>query len=183
MEGALAWIGQIVNWIARFIPRWEIIDTTMGGVKFVRGWKPVTIGPGIHWWWPLVTRLQLYPTARQADALPAQTLVTTDDKTIIVGGMIVYEVRDIEKLIAHTYDPQNTIRDLALSAIHDVCARLSWETLKEGQRDGTLDRRLRAETKKALQPYGVKVLKTMLTDLAPARVLKLIQSTAKEGEA
>lgn len=182
MEGALAWISELAQWFGKFIPRWEILNTTMGAVKFVRGNRVVALGPGIHWYWPVMTDFQVYPTARQADALQSQTIVTSDDKTIVVSGMIVYEVSDIAKLVAFTYDPQNTIRDIALSAIHDVCARMSWEEIKQGQRKGTLDTRLKNETRKALEPYGVNVLKTMLTDLAPGRVLKIIQSTGKDGE-
>lgn len=184
MDSALAWVGQIAEWIGKFIPRWEILNTTMGGVKFVKGSRVVALGPGIHWYWPVTTDFQVYPTARQADSLQSQSIVTADEpeRTIVVAGMIVYEVADIKKLIAFTYDPQNTIRDIALSAIHDVCAKMKWEDIKQGQRAGTLDTKLKNEARKALEPYGVNVLKTMLTDLAPARVLRLIQTTGKDGE-
>ncbi len=180
MDAAFAWIGQIVAWFGAFVPRWEIIDTTEGGVKWVRGWKVKVLGPGIHWYWPATTKLALYPVARQAEDLRSQTLVTIDDKVIIVGGLIVYEVTDLEPLLAHTYQPALTVKDIALSAIHDVCCQLDWASLKAEQRSGKLDTKLRSEAKKLLEPYGVKVVKMMLTDLAPARVLKLLQSTSAD---
>jgi regulator of protease activity HflC (stomatin/prohibitin superfamily) len=181
MDSALAWIGQIAEWVGQFIPRWVVLDTTMGAVKFVRGKKVVPLGAGVHFYWPLVTNISSYPVARQADDLRSQTIVTTDDKTIIVGGMIVYKVFDIEKLVAHTFCPQQTILDITLTAFHDVCCQLSWTELREQQRSGRLDTKLKAKVKKALEPYGVRVLKTMLTDLAPARVLKVVQSTSTDG--
>lgn len=181
MDSALAWIGQIAAWIGQFIPRWQIVDTTRGAVKFVRGSRVVKLGPGLHWFWPVLTDFHVYPTARQAVDLRAQTFVTEDDKTIVVGGLIVYEIEDIEKILAHTYDPEETIRDITLSAIHDVCCQMSWDELKREQRRGTLDTKLRRESQKGLIDYGVKVLKTTLTDLAPCRVLKLVQSMAKDG--
>lgn len=181
MESALAWIGQVAEWIGRFFPRWEIVDTVHGGIKFVKGARVVRLSPGIHWYWPLTTDFHLYPTARQAVDLRAQTLVTTDDRVVVVGGLIVYEIDDIEKILAHTYDPEETVRDITLSAIHDVCCQFSWDDLKVEQRKGTLDTKLRREAQKGLESYGVKVLKTTLTDLAPCRVLKLVQSMAKDG--
>lgn len=179
--GAFAWISELVGWFGQVFPRWIILDTTQGAIKFVRGWKVVTLSPGWHVYWPLTTKLSTYPTARQADDLRTQTIVTTDDKTIAVGGLIVYEVDDVEKILAHTFQPEQTIKDIALSAIHDVCCRLSWDEIKEQQRSGAIDKKLRAEVKKSLDGYGVRVLKTMLTDLAPCRVIKVLQTTSQDG--
>ena len=180
IEQAFGWVGDLVRWVAQFVPRWVILDTTEGAVKFVRGSNPVALGPGIHWYWPMMTTFQSYPTARQADNLRAQTIVTEDDKVIAVGGMLVYEVADIEKLLAHTHNASTTVTDIALTAVHDVCCQLSWDALKTEQRKGTLDTKLKNTAQKALVEYGVKVIKLMLTDLAPCRVLKLMQSTSQE---
>lgn len=179
---ALDWIGQIADWIGRFIPRWEIVDTTQAAVKFVKGARVVALGPGIHWFWPITTEFVKYPVARQATDLRAQTLCTTDDKSIVVGGMVVYEITDVEAIVARTYEPDDTIRDIALSAIHDVCSQKSWDELRAAQRAGELDKELRREVAKELGKFGVKVLKTTLTDLAPCRVLKLVTSVSKDGE-
>lgn len=179
---ALDWIGQIADWIGRFIPRWEIVDTTQGAVKFVKGARVVALGPGIHWFWPITTTFVKHPTARQATDLRAQTLCTTDDRSIVVGGMVVYEITDIEAILARTYEPDDTIKDVALSAIHDVCCQKSWGELRAAQRAGELDKELRREVARELNRFGVKVLKTTLTDLALCRVLKLVTSVSKDGE-
>jgi len=181
MGEAFAWLGQLVEWIGRFFPRWQIVTATHGAVKFVRGAKVVPLAPGMHWFWPLTTDLMLYPTARQAVDLRSQTFVTADDKTIAVGGLIVYEVKDIAAILGQTFDPDETIRDITAAAIHDVCCSKTWDQLREGLRSGALDRELRQEAAKGLNSYGVRVLRTTLTDLAPARVLKVVQSTSKDG--
>ena len=176
MESALAWIGQIAEWVGKFIPRWEIVDTVHGAIKFVKGSRVVRLGPGIHWYWPVVTDFHVYPVARQGVDLRAQVFVTEDDQSVAVGGLIVYEIEDIERILAHTYDPEETIHDITLSAIHDVCCQMSWPELKSEQRRGTLDTKLRNEAKKGLTDYGVKVLKVTLTDMAPVdAVVKLLQ--------
>lgn len=174
MDNALAWIGQIADWVGQFFPHLRIVTPTHGAVKFVRGKKIVVLGAGWHWFWPFFTQFDEYPIARQAVDLRAQTIVTTDDKVIAVAGLVVYEIVDIEKILAHTYDPDDTIRDICLGAIHDVICQLSWDELKQQQRSGKLDRELRAEVKKGLDSYGVRVIRTTLTDLAPCRVVKLL---------
>lgn len=181
MESALGWIAQIVQWIGQFIPRWVIIHTTHGGVKFVYGHRVIPLAAGFHFYWPLTTDIVVYPVARQAVDLRSQTLTTADGRTIVAGGLIVYEIDDIEKILAHTFDPDDTIKDIALSAVHDVCAGKTWEELQTEVRSGRLDTALRSEARKFLAPYGVKLLKMTLTDLAPCRVLKLVQSMAQDG--
>ncbi len=180
MDSALAWFGQLIEWIGRFIPRWIILDTTEGAVKFVRGKNPIALTAGVHWYWPVTTKITDYPTAFQADRLAAQTIVTTDDKTIIVGAMISYTVTDILPLVAHTHSAITTVKNLAMSAVHEVCCRMSWEELKGEQRKGTIDTKLKNTAQKLLRDYGVRVEALMLIDLAPARVLKLMQSTSME---
>jgi regulator of protease activity HflC (stomatin/prohibitin superfamily) len=181
MESALAWIGHIAEWIGKFIPRWVVIDTTEGAVKFVRGGRPVALGAGIHWYWPLVTTLSLYPVAYQADRMPTQTIVTTDDKSVVIGAMIAYRVENILPLVAQTHSAITTVQNLALTAVHDVCCRMSWAELKEGQRRGTLDTKLKNAAQHLLESYGVRVVQLMLIDLAPVRVIKLMQSTSVEA--
>jgi regulator of protease activity HflC (stomatin/prohibitin superfamily) len=176
MEGAFAWLGKIFDWFGQFVPQLVIVDTTHGAVKFVRGKKIVACKPGLHVFWPLVTTMVKYPTARQGVDLRTQTLVTKDGKTIVAGGMIMYEVRDIELILAHTYDPDETIREIALAAIHDTLAKMLWMEIRGEQESGRLQRRLRQRLRRDLAKYGVHVIRATLTDLATTRVLKLLQS-------
>ena len=51
---------------------------------------------------------------------------------------------------------------------------MTWEELKVGQRKGTLDTKLKNSAREVLKEYGVNVIKVQLTDLAPARVYKIM---------
>lgn len=179
LEGAFGWIGEFVKFIAQFVPRPVHIHAAEGAVKFVKGRPGVAIPPGMHMWWPLTTEIFTYPILRQAEELRAQTIITTDDRVIMVAGLIVYEVFDIERILAHTERPGQTVRDIALSAVHDTCCQMSYDDLKRGQRRGNLDQRLKTEAQAQLSDYGITVLKVALTDLAPTRVIRLVQTTAK----
>lgn len=180
MDSAFAWLGKLAEWFGNLVPRWEILDTTQGAVKFVRGHKTKVCHPGIHWYWPATTKWCYYPTARQADRLEVQTMETKDGKTIIVGGMLVYSVHDLMQLLPTTYSASGAVKDLALTAVHDVCCDMEWEELKLEQRRGTLDTKLKNAAQKQLKDYGVTVIKLMLITMARARVLKISQSTSSE---
>ncbi len=178
MNEALAWVGQIAGWIGRFIPRWEIIPATHAGVKFVRGHRVVPLAPGIHWWWPVTTTFERYPVVRQATNLRAQTMETKDGITIAVSALIVYEVHDIADLIARTFEADNTIGEVALTATMDVLHGKTWDEIR-GTRRSTLNNALRKAAERVLEPYGVTVLGMALTDLARCRVFKVLTGTAE----
>jgi regulator of protease activity HflC (stomatin/prohibitin superfamily) len=180
MDSALAWIGQVAEWLGAFFPRWVVLDTATGAVKFVKG-QPKFCEPGaVHWFWPVTTLWQTYPVVRQTDRLESQTIETTDGKTFIVAGTITYTVVDLMALLTQTHSATTNTRELAASAVHDICCEYTWDDLQSEQRKGTLKTKLKNEAQKQLTEYGVKVLKLQLTSLARCRVYKVSQSTASE---
>ena len=183
MEAAFAWVGHIADWLGRFFPRLKIVPTTHGWVKFVYGSKVLSGGAGLVWYWPLVTEFKSYPTARASLNLRAQTItVSPDQTTVLVEAMIVYAIEDIEKIAAYTWEPDETIADISISAVHEVISSLSWEQIQQQNqrqprhRGSELDSKLKAEVGSALADYGVRVITVTLTNLAKCRVLKLVNS-------
>ena len=176
MDAAFAWIGQFVEWLAAFFPRWVIVDTRQAGLFWRRGHTVIVKGPGWWWYWPLLTRLEVIETARRAVDLRDQTVTTTDGKTIAIGGVIVFEVSDVEKFAARTNAPHDTIHSIVVSAMQEVCCKKAWADMQAEQQSGKLDRDLRREVKEWLDGYGVAALKVTLTDLSPCRVFKLVQN-------
>jgi regulator of protease activity HflC (stomatin/prohibitin superfamily) len=187
MEGALAWISNIVEWIGQFIPQRRLIASTHAGVKWrnsLRGGRQAVIklSPGMHWFWPFTTDLTTYPTARQTIKLNHVTISTVDDKTVAVGALFVYEISDIEAILAKTYDPEDTIHDIAVGALSRVVCNSSWPELTQMRRSGALDKAIKVKVRKDLERYGVRVLRTVVTDLAAIRVYKVIDEKAAQRD-
>lgn len=180
MESAFAWLGKLAEWLGQWIPRWSILDTTEGAIKYVGGKRVKVCGPGIHFWWPARTTFIPFPTARQTDRLESQTMETTDGKTFLVGAMITYSVPDLAALVTTTHSPTRAVTDMAMAAVHDILCDLSWEELQAAQRKGTLKTQLKNEAQNQLKDYGVKVIKLQLNTLARCRVLKVSQSLSNE---
>lgn len=180
METALAWIGQIAAWIGQWIPRWSILDTTEGAIKYVGGKRVVVCGAGIHFYWPARTTWVAYPVARQTDRLEMQTMESKDGKTFIAGGTLTYCVEDLEKLVPVTHSPATTVIDIAMTAMHDVLCQYEWAELQNVQRKRTLKTELRNEAQKQLTELGVRVIMLKLNTLARCRVIKISQSNSSE---
>jgi regulator of protease activity HflC (stomatin/prohibitin superfamily) len=165
----LDWLTDLVRWVAQIVPRIVIVRTTHSGVKFVRGRWPKAMAPGLHLAWPITTSWTVYPIARQSVNLNTQTLITKDNVTIAVGAIVVYEVSDILELIAHAYDPDDTISDISLAAVKSYVVAATLNDLRHARMDRMLTKRIQ----KALAPWGVKVIRAQLSDLAPCRVIRI----------
>jgi regulator of protease activity HflC (stomatin/prohibitin superfamily) len=177
MESAFAWIGWIMEWFGQFIPRIVIVPTTHAAIKFRRGDEVIPLSAGLHFYWPLITVFKQYPIAMQSMDLRPQKLTTADDRAVLVGAMISYRIVDIEKALAHTWDPDSTIADAALRVATRVVLGLHWAELKNKAQKRTLDTMLKNEAQRVLEKYGVEVIEMTLTDLALTKVYSLVQST------
>lgn len=194
MDAALGWIGQIIAWFGMFIPRFITLDMTQGAVKTEGFFLPsrfrkykediriTKCGPGLHWWWPATTMIEAYPITFQTDNLPSQTIETSDGLAVTVGGMISYRVSDIALLLTNCHSPVVAIRTITLPAIHSVVCKMTWAELKEAQRKGTINTKLRNETRKRLEEFGLDVDNVELTDMVKVRAFRLIQSTQTDIE-
>lgn len=180
MDNALAWIGKIAEWLGQWIPRWTILDTTEGAVKYVGGSRIVACRAGIHFWWPARTTWQQYPTARQTDRLESQVMESRDEKTFMVSGTLTYRVENIARLLPWVHSPATTTVDIAMTAVHDVCCQFTWAELQDEQRRGTLKTKLRNAAQRDLEELGIRVVMLKLNTLARCRVLKISQSTSSE---
>jgi len=180
MESALAWIGQIAEWVGQFIPRRVVLDTTEGAVKWVNGNDPIFCGPGKHWWWPWTTKWSVFPTVRQTVSIETQTLESLDGKSFIASGTLTYSVTNLLTLLTTVHDADTAVMEIASTTLGDVLPSLTWADLYDQQRRGTLKTKIKNGAQNELTEYGVKVIRFKLNSLVRCRVLKISQSTASE---
>lgn len=169
MEAALGWIGDFFRFFFALLPRLVIVKATHEGVKFVRGKRVVRIGPGLHWYWPLVTEVIVVAIKRQTVNLPTQRLIDRDGKTIVVSGIVVYEVSDVVALLTACWNYDQTIRDMSLAAVKDVVVSMGLQELLDP--DLKIEEELEQQLAPELALFGIRVIRLTLSDLAPATVL------------
>lgn len=183
METAFNWINQFFEVLVRFVPHLLIIRSTEAGVLFKRGKIIKPIGPGLHWYWPLVTEYYVTAVVRQTQNLPTQAAVTKDKVPVAVSGIIVYKIKDVVAAFGKTYDFNDTMNDVSMTAILPyICSRTYDELIMEinsGQTRRTLTRSVR----QALRKYGVVVSLVGLTDFTKATALNHIGSLWQSSHA
>ena len=173
MESAFTWLGDIIQWIGKLIPHIYIVRVTHAGVKFRHGKTAIEITPGVGWYWPIVTEVDIIPVARQTHNLPTQALMTNDGKKVVVSGVVVYKIKDIVKTMARNWDVSDTINDITMVAITHVITKHNFAYIMEHICDDIQDK-LTRETRSKLKQYGVQVFRTALTDFSTALVIKNI---------
>lgn len=179
MDIALGWIGDLFRSLLSLFPHFTLVHATHGGVKFRNGHQAVMLlcnngimNSGVHIYWPLASRVEIVPIARQTNKLPPQYLVTRDGKTIGTGAIIIYEVSDVLLLLTRTWDHDQTINDYGMIAIRDVISRSTAQEISDAN-SGTdvslseLDKRFTKLLRRRVKPFGVRVIRMALSDFAP----------------
>lgn len=181
--GILEIFSQFFSFIVSFLPRYTIAKTTHKGAKFVRGNHVVELNSenglklpvfggrylikfqnsGIHIYWPLVTEVIMVPIKRQTTKLDKQILTTKDNKTVLITGIVVYEVEDVLKLLTETWDYDDTIKDYSTVSIQKTITTNNFEDIHNIN--------LNEELRKNLKPFGIKVIRVNLCDCATGRAL------------
>lgn len=167
------WLSNLLTTFAAVFPRITQVKKTHGAVKFV-GARARPLKPGLHWFWPVTSEIVSLPVVRQSINLVTQVLLTRDRQPMVVSGIIVYRIFDIEAAIARSYDFESTIADVGLTALVEVITGRTLEELMAAVHADTFTADLTATTRRRLKPYGVRVLTAALTDFSTCRVLKLM---------
>lgn len=150
----------------------EIIRSTHKAVKFVRGSKLKSVEPGLCFYWPLITELDIVAAARQTKNLPPQRLTTKDDVRVMCSGVVIFRVRDQVLAIGQSWDYEDTIRDVSMGAIASLITDMKYDTLRS-EMSGEVERRLTILCKKRLRRYGIGVSSCLITDFCKSHVIAL----------
>lgn len=143
----------------------------------MRGKNIKALGPGLHFWWPITTEVEVIVTARQTLAIPDQVMATKDGKKVVVKTLVVYRVPDVVQAIGKlNWDVDTTINDLTQSAVVRVVATHTYDEIMHGIADESLTKTLTKETRRELRQFGVHITRAKLVDFAECRVFKLMTS-------
>jgi regulator of protease activity HflC (stomatin/prohibitin superfamily) len=177
MGEAFGWIADIIHWFASLIPRRCLVRKNYGGVKYVRGSKVKEMKPGIHWYWPFVTEIELFPTARQTQTLSAQALMTRDHQKTTVRGIVIYDIDNVQTALADNYDINDTIGDIAMSSIVESVTKRELDDLLLHVSNGVSDE-ITAACREELSEYGVRVYRTKIVDCSSCLVINTLGADA-----
>lgn len=161
------WVGRFIDLLVSCVPRFVIIRATHLGVKWPRGGKPVGLEPGIRWFWPLVTDMDIVVAARQTNQMPPQSMTLKDGSDYSVRGVCVYSIYDVVLAIGEkNWDVDQTVTDLSQAAISEVVAECDEDSIGNLTEN---NKRITEKCQSLLEKYGVAV--------ETCRLVECVQST------
>jgi len=166
------WLNSLLEWFGSWFPRLVIINYTHAGVKFRHGHNAIPLEAGLHWYWPLVTEVFVYPRKRTTYDFESQSLTTTDGTDIIISVAVVGEIHDILAALAENFDIGDTIGDVTRGVIAEVILSHTFEEITKGFQKVRMT--LESEIGEALSGYGVTVLEVKIMELSKCQTVRVV---------
>jgi regulator of protease activity HflC (stomatin/prohibitin superfamily) len=172
--GFLAWIGYLIEWLASWLPRPELVQSNECWVRFGPWKTKAAQGPAVPWSIPALQEISSTSTARQVLDTAPQTLTTADGASVAVAATVLYRVVDPQKFLVENYEAEDAVADVCEIAVWDLVTGLPFEALLANDRK-TTQKRLTKEVSRRLEELGCVVEYARLTNMAKARVLSHIR--------
>ncbi|KKN55438.1 hypothetical protein LCGC14_0582080, partial [marine sediment metagenome] len=146
------------QWLGQWVPKWDLLLPTEGGIKFKPHGEIVILEPGeIFWWWPVTTYIFKIATNRQTLTF-GQRLTTKDGFAVQLDTVIAFTIYDAKLAIIGVDDFEDTVGEIAQKiTLRPIMGREFSETRADMGDSNELRNEITRGAKKLLHRYGLDV--------------------------
>jgi regulator of protease activity HflC (stomatin/prohibitin superfamily) len=179
----MGWLSTLIDKLFIWVPRCELIRPTHGGVKWrarlfgKREPAIIELKPGLHWFWPLKSEIDVTVTARRPVDIPTMSLLSKDGVSVIVGAAVVFRVNDVVKAMGgKNWDVDSTLVDITQSVIFGAVRARTFDELLDPE--GDLLDELSRLTRKELCKFGIFVERVLMKDFDRSKTYRMLGDAA-----
>jgi len=148
----------------RVIQQYEV------GLLFELGKYKGKLGPGIHPVIPLIQKVKQVDIREKLIDIPAQEVITKDNGTVVVDGVVYYKIVDAEKAILNIYDYEEAISQLAQTYLRATIGKLELDELLSAREK--LNAELRDRLDSETDAWGIKITKLEIKKIDPPKSIQ-----------
>lgn len=127
-----------------------------------------TLAPGIHFKIPFFDRIAETSVITQSVSLPAQTLTTQDEQTIVLKAIVRYRISDVKKYLTEVEHANMVLVDTTQGIIRDVVEVTDWVDLVDVNTIFT------RKAKSFMKRWGIDIEKVTITDLGIVKTYRIL---------
>jgi regulator of protease activity HflC (stomatin/prohibitin superfamily) len=178
MEGSLIFVGVLAVLVLFVL--WAGVKTVPQGYQWTIerfGRYRATMKPGLNLIIPFIDRIGHKVNVQESVLdIPSQTVITRDNATVTVDGVVFFQVIVAEQAAYQVADLQQAIVNLSLTNIRTAIGAMDLDEVLS-KRD-EINTRLLGVLDNATQPWGTKITRVELKDVRPPE--DVVASMAKQ---
>ena len=166
----MEWLNGLLESIRDLFPKIFTVLPDEGGVRITFGRIVKTLKPGWYTYWPPIQHVQKIGVTPQCVDLRPQSVLTSDNKDMVISGAILYKISDARKAILEVQDYDRSVQTLALGVIAEFMGGHSSEKLEIP----ILRELILTKVREEAQGFGLKIMRVYITDLGSCKNLRIL---------